>query len=254
MATHPSVNYSLAKKFITNNKNIFIEKPIVKDKEKLKKLIKLAKENKVKLMGGYIYLYNSYIKKIKKILQYKILGKIKFIEIQRKNLGPIRNEVEAHVDLGSHDLSILFYFFGYNLKILNISKKKILKKKISDISTMNIKIKDILCDIHSSWLNPTKERKILIIGSKKMLIFDEMENNNKLKIYNNYAYYPELLKFKNNYISNKARIYKGKISNIFVKETDTLKNEITHFIKKCKENKEPLTNGDFCLNILKLLS
>ena len=116
LATHPSVNYSLAKKFITNNKNIFIEKPIVKDKEKLKKLIKLAKENKVKLMGGYIYLYNSYIKKIKKILQNKVLGKIKFIEIQRKNLGPIRNEVEAHVDLGSHDLSILFYFFGYNLK------------------------------------------------------------------------------------------------------------------------------------------
>ena len=85
---------------------------------------------------------------------------------------------------------------------------------------MNIKIKDILCDIHYSWLNPTKERKILIIGSKKMLIFDEMENKKKLKIYNIYVL--SELKFKNNYISNKTRIYKGKISNIFVK-TDTLK-------------------------------
>ena len=79
-----------------------------------------------------------------------------------------------------------------DFKLKQITKEKllsikiiILKQKISDISTMNIKIKDILCDIHSSWLNPTKERKILIIGSKKMLIFDEMENNNKLKIYNN---------------------------------------------------------------------
>lgn len=254
LATHPSTNYKLAKKLITNKKNIFIEKPIVKDQKKLKELISLAKKNKVIMMGGYIYLYNSYIRKIKKILDSKVLGKIKFIEIQRKNLGPIRNEVDAHMDLGSHDISILFYFFGFKLKILNISTKKILKKNISDISTMNIKIKDIFCDIHSSWLNPTKERKILIIGNKKMLIFDEMENKYKLKIYNNYAYYPDILKFKNNYISKKARVYKGKTKNIFVKETDTLKNELNHFIKKCESKTRPITDGAFCLNILRVLS
>ncbi len=253
LATHPSVNYYLAKKFLNNKKNIFIEKPIVKEQKKMKKLIYLAKKNNVILMGGYIYLYNSYIKKIKKLLNKKILGKIKFIEINRKNLGPIRNEVSAHIDLGSHDLSILLYLFDKNVKLLNIETKKILKKSVSDISTMNLKIGNILCDINSSWLNPTKERRLLIIGSKKMLIFDEMETVNKLKIYNKYAYYPEISKFKNNYISNKARIYKGKTKNVFVRETDTLKNEITYFARKCKQKSQPITNGEFCLKILKLI-
>ena len=124
LATHPSVNFNLGKKILFKKKNLFIEKPIVTNKKKLKILIKTAKENNKILMGGYIYIFNSYIKKIKEILKNKELGKIKYIEIQRKNLGPIRNEVDSHLDLGSHDLSILKYLFNKKLKIKNIIKKK----------------------------------------------------------------------------------------------------------------------------------
>ncbi len=254
LATHPSVNFNLGKKILFKKKNLFIEKPIVTDKKKLKILIKTAKENNKILMGGYIYLFNSYIKKINEILKNKELGKIKYIEIQRKNLGPIRNEVDSHLDLGSHDLSILKYLFNKKLKIKNIIKRKILKKNISDITSINLSIEKINCEIISSWLNPTKERKILIIGSKKMLLFDEMEMHNKLKVFNKYAYYPKLTKFKKNYISNKARIYTGKTKNVKIKENDPLKNELKHFEKSCKTKNEPLTNGEFCLEILDLVS
>ena len=254
LATHPSVNFNLGKKILFKKKNLFIEKPIVTNKKKLKILIKTAKENNKILMGGYIYIFNSYIKKIKEILKNKELGKIKYIEIQRKNLGPIRNEVDAHLDLGSHDLSILKYLFNKKLKIKNIIKKKILKKNISDITSINLSIGKINCEIISSWLNPTKERKILIIGSKKMLLFDEMDDQNKLKVFNKYAYYPKLTKFKKNYISNKARIYTGKTRNVKIKENDPLKNELKHFEKSCKIKKKPRTNGEFCLEILDLVS
>ena len=147
-------------------------------------------------MGGYIYLFNSYIKKIKKIIESKELGTIKYIETQRKNLGPVRNEVGSHMDLGSHDISILRYFFKNKLKLKNKIKRNILKNNISDITTLNISIGNIKCEIISSWLNPTKERKLLIVGSKKMLEFNEMENNHKLKIFNKYAFYPKITKFK----------------------------------------------------------
>jgi len=210
------------------------------------------KKNKI-LMGGYIYLYNPYIIKIKKILQNKLLGKIKYIEIERKNLGPIRNEVDAHVDLGSHDLSILKFLFSEKIKIKNIVKKEILKKNISDISIINLKIKDIICQINSSWLNPTKERKLLIIGSKKMLLFDEMLSKNKLKIFDKYAYYPKITKFNADYISNKARIYLGKTRNIKVYEKDVLKDELLDFIKSSENRIKPKANGYFCLEVLKLL-
>ena len=254
LATHPSINYELGKKILNKKKNLFIEKPIVTDVKKLFKLINLAKSNKKVLMGGYIYLFNSYIKKIKEILNNKELGSIKFIEIQRKNLGPIRNEVDSHIDLGSHDLSILKFLFNKKLKIKNIIKRNILKKNISDITTINLSIGNIGCEIISSWLNPTKDRKIIIIGSKKMLLFDEMEQENKLKIFNKYAYYPKIAKFKKNYISDKARIYTGKTKNIKIRKSDTLKNELMHFEYVSKNKKKPITNGKFCLDILKLIS
>ena len=253
LATHPSVNYKLGEKILNNKKNLFVEKPILNDIRKLKKLIYLAKRNKKILMGGYIYLYNSYIKKIKQIIESKELGIIRYIEIQRKNLGPIRNEVGSHIDLGSHDISILKYIFKDKLKLKSKIKRNILRKNISDITTLNLSIGKINCEIISSWLNPTKERKLLVVGTKKMLLFDEMKAKNKLKIFNKYAYYPKITKFKRNYISNKARIYKGKTKNIIIRETDSLKNELLHFELKSKNYKTPMTNGKFCLDILQLV-
>tara|TARA_B100000963_G_scaffold178688_1_gene155300 strand:+ start:98 stop:1075 length:978 start_codon:yes stop_codon:yes gene_type:complete len=253
LATHPRTNFALSKKIFNSDKNLFVEKPIVNNVSQLSKLIKLSdKKNKI-LMGGYIYLFNSYIKKIKKIIEKNELGTIKYIEIQRKNLGPIRNEVSSHIDLGSHDVSILKYLFKKKLKLKNKNERRILKRNISDISTLNLSIGNINCEIISSWLNPSKERKILILGSKKMLLFDEMEKKEKLRIFNKYAFYPKITKFKNNYISNQARIYRGKTKNIKIKETDTLKNELLHFIKACKYKKSPLTSGKFCLDVLKLI-
>ena len=253
LATHPSVNFFLGKKALEAKKNLFIEKPIINNKKKLSKLITIANKNKRVLMGGYIYLFNSYIKKIKKIIESKELGAIKYIETQRKNLGPVRNEVGSHMDLGSHDISILRYFFKKKLKLKNKIKRNILKNNISDITTLNISIGNIKCEIISSWLNPTKERKLLIVGSKKMLEFNEMEKNHKLKIFNKYAFYPKITKFKNNYISDKARIYTGKTKNIKVIETDSLKNELLHFEEVSKKNTTPITNGKFCLEVLKLI-
>lgn len=254
LATHPSVNYNLGKKTLLLKKNLFVEKPIVTNPKQLSELIKLSKKNKKILMGGYIYLYNSYIKKIKTIIKKGELGQVKYIEIQRKNLGPIRNEIDSHFDLGSHDLSILKFLFNKKMKITNLIKRNILKKNISDITSINLNIGNIKCEIISSWLNPKKERKILIIGSKKMLLFDEMETKNKLRIFNKYAFYPKITKFKDNYLSNVARIYLGKTKNINVKESDTLKTELIHFEKKAKSKSEPDTNGKFCLEILKIIN
>ena len=254
LATHPSVNFNLGKKALDNNKNLFVEKPIVSNIKKLRILIKCADFNKKVLMGGYIYLFNSYIKKIKSIIESKELGTIKYIEIQRKNLGPIRNEISSHLDLGSHDISIIKYLFNTKIKIKNIIKRNILKKNISDISSINLIVGKINCEITSSWLNPTKERKIMIIGTKKMLLFDEMNDSNKLRIFNKFAYYPKLSKFKKNYISNKARIYLGKTKNVKIKETDSLKNELNYFENVSKKNQKPITDGKFCLDILKIVT
>ena len=198
LATPPKNNFNLIQKCIYSKKNIFLEKPGIRDSKKMKLLTNLAKNSKIIFMLGYVYCYNDYIAKIRNIIKSKILGKIQYIKLERKNLGPIRNDVDSSYDLASHDLSIIAYLFGLKKKIqvINIKKHKILNKRISDINYLYLKLANILIDIETSWLNPNKVRSITIIGSKKMLFFNEMDSNQPLKIFNKYANYPKIQNFK----------------------------------------------------------
>ena len=115
------------------------------------------------------------------------MGKIKYINFQRQNFGPIRNRVSATYDLATHDISILSFLFNKNIKLKRFINHDILGKNNYDISFFNLEVNGAQIDINVSWLNPEKIRKIIIIGSKKMLLFDEMNFKEPIKIYNNYV-------------------------------------------------------------------
>jgi predicted dehydrogenase len=253
LATSPKINFEISKKIINAKKNLFIEKPMVSSSYQLKILDRLAKKNKRIIMGGYIYLFNPFIKKIKNIVDSNILGKIKYIYMSRKNLGPVRNSVDSSDDLSSHDLSILKFLFP-NSSFTNIKKFKnnLLKKNISDISDIKLCIKNIKCDLSSSWLHPYKERKIIIIAKKKMLVFDELAND-KIVIFNKYAEYPKIQKFNKNIFSNIARVHEGVSKIIKVNFYDSLENELKYFIKCSAKSIEPITSCKFGIKILDLL-
>ena len=185
-------------------------------------------------MFGYIYCYNDYIIKIKQILKKEILGKINYISFQRQNLGPIRNDVDVDYDLTSHDLSIINKLFGKLPKILSYMKYDILKKGVSDISNLHLKIDNTFIDINNSWLNPNKIRKISIIGEKKMLLFNEMDLNDPIKIYNQYAKYPKIEQFKKKFFEGKAHVYNGKNYSVKVNSKPALNNELKKFFSSNK--------------------
>jgi len=256
LATPPKNNFNLIKKCIFSKKNIFLEKPGIQDFKKMKLLSNLAKNNKIIFMLGYVYCYNDYIKKIRDIIKSKILGKIQYIKLERKNLGPIRNDVDSSYDLASHDLSIIAYLFGLKKKfqVINFKKHKILNKKISDINYLYLKLENILIDVETSWLNPNKVRSITIIGSKKMLFFNEMDSREPLKIFNKYATYPKIQNFKKNFFNQKAKIYLGNNYSINVKEKPSVQNELAYFFNCINKNKTPFTDGFFATKILKLLN
>ena len=163
-----SLIYQYAKVFIKNKKNVFLEKPVSKDVKKIQGLIKLSKNNNVKIMSGYIYLYNKYIEFIKKKILKKNLGVIKYVELNRKNYGPIRDDVSSLWDLASHDLSIIKFLFPGKIKKPEHLKSQITKKNIYDIYSINFYINKVVVNINVSWLYPEKIRKILIVGSKKI--------------------------------------------------------------------------------------
>ena len=251
-ATPPSVNYSIVKKALINKKNIFLEKPGVTKSSDLVKLKKISKKNKNIVMFGYVYCFNYYIKYIKNLLKNKKLGKILYINFQRQNLGPIRNDVDVAHDLTSHDLSIILKLFNKLPRKISHLKYPILKKNISDISNLHLKINDIFIDINNSWLNPVKVRKIIIVGSKKMLLFDEMNLVEPIKIYNKYAKYPKIQEFKKNFFNSKALIYLGKNFSPKIKVNSPLQSEIKYFLNLTPKTK-PITDFSFSLKILKFL-
>ncbi len=251
-ATPPSKNLSLIEKALKHNKKIFIEKPGFKNVKEINYLIKKYHNNIKNLTFGYIYIFNNYIKFIKSFVKNKKNGKILYIKFQRQNLGPIRNDVDVSYDLSTHDISILIYLFGKNLKLINYNNHKILNKKISDISNLSFKIKDFYADINNSWINPDKIRRLIIVTSKKMLLFDEMNKNGKIRIFNKYAQYPKIEKLKNNFFSKKAKIYEGKNYSPSIKDNDSLLEEIKDFITNSKKNRN-YTNVEFAKYILKTL-
>lgn len=254
LITPPGQNYQLLKKLILYKKNIFVEKPFLKKTNEANKILKLLKKSKTIFMVGYVYLFNQNILKIKKIIQNKELGKILFIKSQRENLGPIRTDVDCNYDLASHDISIISYLLNSKLKFTKVLKHKILNNKNTDISSIKLKSNNTDIEITTSWLNPEKVRKLIIIGSKKMLLFDEINSNNQIKIYNKYATYPPLRKLGKIIFSKIPKIYFGNFKVIKIKNTTSpLQNEIKHFKNSINKKTTPLTNINFSLNILKLL-
>ena len=249
LATPPNDNLNILNILIKAKKNILIEKPGLIKLKNYKIIKKLIKKNKSKLSFGYIYIYNLYIRLIKKIILSKKLGKIKYINLQRQNFGPVRNKIPAAYDLATHDISILHYLFRNKIKLIKTINHDILNKGNFDISFLNLTIDDIKVDINVSWLNPEKIRKIIIIGSKKMLLYDEMNINEPIKIYNNYVAFPKIQKFTKDYFNQSRYVFKGSSSSIKLKNDKPLNNEIKEFIYK----KRTITNIEFSEKIIKTL-
>ena len=253
IASNPSSHLKLSLKIIKQNKNILIEKPVTTKSKDLLKVKKLLNKKKSVFMSGYIYQYNPYINYIKDILKKKTLGQIKYIQCIRNNLGPIREDISSLYDLTAHDLSICKYFFNSQPKILSVSKYRILKKKNYDSITTSLKYKNILANISSSWLYPEKVRQIVIIGTKKMLQFNEMDIKNPIKIYDKFVDYPEVKTISGKKFIPTAKINVGKTFLPKIIYEQPLKNELKHFIYCILKNKKPKTNMDFSLKILQAL-
>ena len=250
-ATPPSQNFKLVSEALIFKKKIFLEKPGFKNYEEIQK-IKSRYPNEINnIYFGYIYMFNNYIKYIKNFIQDKKNGKVIYVKCQRQNLGPIRNDVDVNYDLSTHDLSILIYFFGDKIKVLSNLRHNILKKNIADISNLSLKIKDFFADINNSWLNPDKIRRITIITNKKMLLFDEMKQHKKIKIYNKYAEYPKIKNLsKINFFKN-AKIYEGNSFEPKIKDNDPLYDELNYYLYSNK--KRNIINFKLASKILKLI-
>ena len=247
------LHFEIARACLKKGFSIFVEKPVTNSIKKLRYLDKLANSKKLFIMSGYIYFYNDYIKYIKKLLKRNSLGRVYYVSCERLNLGPVRNDINSAWDLSSHDISICKYLFNKKISIKSVNGYDILKKKVNDITSISAKIDNIKFDIKSSWLNPEKIRKIVIVGKKKMLLFNELDFKKPIKIYNKYAKYPKIHSFNKNFFTQKANIYYGSTFIPKIKYSSPLENEMKEFLNCIKLGNQPLTSAKTSIEIMKVL-
>ncbi|MBR2401339.1 MAG: Gfo/Idh/MocA family oxidoreductase [Lachnospiraceae bacterium] len=248
ICTQTEYSYDIALNAMRAGKHVFTEKPIASTVEKTYDLINCAKENNVVLHCDHLMVYNPVIKYIKNMIDTGEIGEIMYIDISRVNLGPIRKDINAMLDLAVHDIAVIDYLLG-NLEPehLNAYGTKFYGNQ-ETITYLTMKSGETLININSSWVSPVKVRRTLIAGTKKMLIFDDVKMD-KLCIYDSGID----VKQGSAYGEYEYQTRVGDIYMSHIKNEDSLQNSLEHFAECVIENKESLSGPEQSLRVMKVL-
>lgn len=243
IATPAATHYWLAKKALKEGKDVFVEKPLALKVKEGEELVKLAKNKKLILMTGHLLLYHPAIVKLKELIKKGELGKIRYIWSNRLNFGKLKNEESVLWSFAPHDISVIIDILGMPRKVSAIGKSY-LQKNIPDATLSILEFrKNQTAHIFVSWLNPFKEQKLSISGSKKMVVFNGVKN--ELKSYSH--------KVKNGK-NNNLEAVKAKEELIKIPLREPLIKEAEHFLECIKNRETPMTDGEEGLKVLKILN
>jgi len=251
IATPIQFHYPIAKEFLSRGKHVYVEKPFTHSYESALELVNLAEEKKSKLMVGHTFEYTAAVNKIKELVDSGELGKILYISSTRLNLGLFQQDINVVWDLAPHDISIILYIMGEIPESVNCQGKAHFKPGIEDVAVTTLNFKSgLVAFIQSSWLDPNKIRKTTIVGSRKMLVYDDIESQEKIKIFDKGVevppYYDTFAEFQLSYRY-------GDIYSPRIEDYEPLKKLSEHFLDCIRDGKIPHTDGQNGLRVVSIL-
>lgn len=253
VATNPDGHYELTKRLLERGKHVLVEKPITTRSSEAQELMALSREKNLVLMVGHIFLYNSGVRKVKEYIDSGRLGKLYYLYSQRTNLGPIRDDVNAVWDLAPHDIAIFNYLLGSAPEWVSGVGSSFLKPKRSDVGFLTLGYsKDIIGNIHVSWADPNKERKVVVVGSKGRIVFDDISQQQKVIVYKKGVAASSSL----NAVGFGAHQVASRNGDIFIPEMEIgepLKQQMEHFFDCVMNNKQPISDGINGYEVVKIL-
>ena len=251
IATPVKAHYPIAKEFLSRGKHVFIEKPLTHSYETALELVNLAEEKQKILMVGHTFEYTAAVNKVKEIVESGELGKVLYISCIRVNLGLFQPDINVIWDLAPHDISIILYILSAAPVSVNSQGKAHFKYGIEDVATTTLNFKNgVIAFIHNSWLDPNKIRRTTIVGTRRMLVYDDIEPQEKIKIFDKGVevppYYDTFAEFQFSYRY-------GDIHSPRIEDYEPLKKECEHFIACIQNNMCPLTDGYSGLRVVSIL-
>ena len=250
IATPPAMHYQIAMEAIRAGKDVFVEKPLVLSIDEGKSLVELAEKNDRILMVGHIMEYHPASLLLKQYIKDGILGEVYYLYSSRINLGKVRDNENSLWSFAPHDISLIIFLLGKFPKRVTATGSYYIQKGIEDVCFMTMHFDDkTMAHVHVSWLDPHKERKLTIVGSKKMVVFDDTKASEKIWLYDkgvdtklDYTTYDEYMSL---------RI--GDITIPHVPSGEPLRFECMHFLDCVKDHKHPRSDGDDGLQVLSVL-
>ena len=251
IATSVPTHYPLGMKALQAGKHTFIEKPIALEAAHAEDLLNTAEAAGVQLMVGHLLEYHPAVRKLKSLVDEGSLGKVFYVYANRLNLGKVRTDENALWSFAPHDISVLNYLIGEEPEEVSARGECYLQDGVEDVVFGYIRYPSgVVGHIHVSWLDPHKTRKITVVGSDKMVVFDDMEADRKVTIYDKGATTTRA-KFDN--YGEFVTLHFGDISIPRIGNEEPLRLEAQHFIDCVRDNKRPLSDGRDALNVVRVL-
>ena len=250
LATPAPDHYALAKRALEAGKHVYVEKPLTLAVADAEDLVATARKHDRKLMVGHLMEYHSAVNWLKDYIASGVMGEILYMYATRVNLGIVRSNENALWSLAPHDISIILYLIGQEPDQVSATGECFLQEGIEDVVFVNLHFPDKkMAQVHVSWLDPHKDRKLTIVGKKQMVVFDDTAPE-KIKIFDRsvnaekqeYSTFAEYLTIRN-----------GDISLPYIEMKEPLSIECAHFIQCIAENKTPRSDGLDGLRVVKVL-
>lgn len=249
IATAVPSHFSLATRVLEAGLHCFVEKPLTLSSADAKQLVGLAAQRERILMVGHLMLYHRAMEWIREYLDSGELGEVRYLYFQRLNLGKVRADENSFWSLAPHDISVALYLLGETPSSVSASGADYLRKGVHDVVFANLHFPSgRMANIHVSWLDPHKVRRMTVVGSKKMLVFDDMEATDKIWIYDKGVEPVDAMAY-----GEDLTLRFGDIRVPYVKLTEPLAVELSHFAECCRTGATPRSSGTDGLRVVQVL-
>lgn len=251
IATSARMHHSMAKSCLLAGKHVLIEKPMACSTAECEDLIATAQTKGLTLMVGHTFLYSAAVRKIKEIIDNRDLGELRYIAARRLNLGLFQKDINVAWDLAPHDISIILHIMQELPQSVNCRGGASLTNGIEDMTSMSLHFTNQRSAIiHSSWHDPRKVREMTIVGSKRMIVYDDIAPMEKIKVYDvrveRPPHYDTFAEFHYAY-------HYGDTYAPFIKHDEPLRTECQHFVDCILGGLVPLTSGATGLEVVRIL-
>ncbi len=250
IATPVSTHHPLAKACLGAGRHVFVEKPLAASSAEARELIQIAQASGLTLMVGHTFEYSPPVMKVKEIIEAGALGRVYYVSATRVNLGLHQKDVSVVWDLAPHDLSMLFYWLGEGPAAVSMLGGAFVQPGVPDVAFMNLQFgSGTIAGLQVSWLSPSKLRQITIVGSKKMLIYDDTNALERVKVFDKGVEFKDPVTFNEYTLSYRS----GDIVSPHISTTEPLQIEMDHFLDCVLTGARPRSDGLSGLRVVRVL-